>query len=197
MRLSIRELADELRQLSSFSATEGKAVPIGTWRKWGRRVVQKTSEGWKTAPKRASAPSSSLPKKKAQSAVAVVTRDDGHLLMLQRHPREPWMPNKWNLPGGGVDRKETPRAAARREAGEEAGIRIERLKKVGVFDDGEGGDLHVYHAHGHTGTPEINHESSKLKWVHHSAAHKMDVIPVLKPILKHFSKNHGSQIKKR
>jgi 8-oxo-dGTP pyrophosphatase MutT (NUDIX family) len=107
------------------------------------------------------------------------------------------MPGKWNLPGGGIDKKETPSEAAQREAGEEAGIKIRHLKKVGKFGDGEGGDLHVYHAHGHEGTPKINHESHKLKWVHHSQAHKMDVIPVLKPVLRHFSKEHGSKIKKK
>jgi len=197
MELSIQELIDELRQIAGSSVIEGKPVPVGAWRRWGMRVMRKTAEGWKVAPKRASASSSTPPKKRSQSAVAIVTRDDGHVLMLQRHPREPWMPGKWNLPGGGVDKSETPRAAARREAGEEAGVRIKRLKKVGKYGDGDGGDLHVYHAHGHAGTPQINHESGALKWVHHSDAHKLDVIPVLRPILKHFSKEHGSKIGKK
>lgn len=189
MASHLRSLIGELRQLS-----EGKGIPVGSWRRWGKRVVRKTANGWETAPKPSAVPKE---KKKSKAALAIVTRDDGHLLMLKRHAREPWMPKKWNLPGGGVDKDETLKQAARREAGEEAGVSVRRLKKVGKFDDGEGGELHVYHAHGHEGTPRVNHESSKLRWVHHSKAHEMNVIPVLKPILKHFSDHHGKKIDKK
>ena len=104
------------------------------------------------------------------------------------------MPNKWNLPGGGVGRKEKPRDAARREAREEAGVKLGKLKKIGKFNIGDKEDLHVYHAHGHEGTPEHNFESKKLRWVHHSRAHKMRVVPSLKKILKHFSQKHAKKM---
>lgn len=184
MSVTLRTLVVELRRLGTgfrFPLTEGKAFPVGAARRWGKRCVKKTPTGWVTAPARSDSD-------KRDSAATIITRDDGRVLMLQRGDREPWMPGKWNLPGGGLGREERPLAAAKRETREEAGVKIRKLRKVGKFSLGDGTSLHVYHAHGYEGAPVINFESKKLKWVHHSKAHRMDVLSRLRPILKHFSR---------
>ncbi|MGI5213480.1 NUDIX domain-containing protein [Plantactinospora sp. CA-290183] len=51
------------------------------------------------------------------SAGALFVDHDGRVLLV-----DPTYKRFWNLPGGGVDAGETPRAACRREVGEELGL---------------------------------------------------------------------------
>lgn len=44
------------------------------------------------------------------------------VLLVQRGPTAPWAPNLWGLPGGYVERGETPTDAVVRELSEEVGI---------------------------------------------------------------------------
>ncbi|MBW3558164.1 MAG: NUDIX domain-containing protein [Proteobacteria bacterium] len=62
---------------------------------------------------------------------ALVTDRDGRVLLLEHS----YVPG-WHLPGGGVDRDETPEAAAARELVEEAGVRpAERPRLLSVHDN--------------------------------------------------------------
>lgn len=71
---------------------------------------------------------------KRQTAMVAGTRE-GKVLILRRSHRERWMPGRWNLPGGGIDHPaETPRAAARRECQEEAGITPDNLRLLARVD---------------------------------------------------------------
>ena len=57
------------------------------------------------------------------AASVIVLRDAPlQVLMLRRHGGASFMPNAWVFPGGVVEGEETPRQAAAREAGEEAGV---------------------------------------------------------------------------
>jgi 8-oxo-dGTP pyrophosphatase MutT (NUDIX family) len=53
---------------------------------------------------------------------------DGDLVLLVRHT---YGPREWDLPGGGIKRRERPATAAQREMHEELGIRIEGLRNTG------------------------------------------------------------------
>ena len=64
-------------------------------------------------------------------ACAWIEREDGHVLMTEARMG-------WTLPGGGIERGETPQQAALREAWEEAGVRGEVAGEGWTLDDGAG-----------------------------------------------------------
>ena len=118
-----------------------------------------------------------------QSA-AVAVEQDGKILLLKRGSTAPWMPGKWNLPGGGVDSGETPEKAARREAAEEASIRVGKMQLLTKANLGkEVGDVFFFHSTDFSGKPKINWESSALKWVPKADAPGYPLVPGIKPAL--------------
>lgn len=64
-------------------------------------------------------------------ACAWVEREDGHVLMTEARMG-------WTLPGGGIERGETPQQAAVREAWEEAGVCGEVAGESWTLEDGAG-----------------------------------------------------------
>lgn len=65
-----------------------------------------------------------------RSSVVVPIGPSGRVLVLRRGPTDPWMPGRWNYPGGKVDPGEDPYEAALRELSEEAGFHIPRSRLV-------------------------------------------------------------------
>jgi 8-oxo-dGTP pyrophosphatase MutT (NUDIX family) len=66
--------------------------------------------------------------KKKRGALAVIVNEDDKVLIVKRSPfRGSWMPNKHGLIGGGIEKGEEPIDAARREAIEESGLKIEHF----------------------------------------------------------------------
>jgi 8-oxo-dGTP diphosphatase len=62
-------------------------------------------------------------------ALAVVKDMSGHVLLVRSARR----PNRWELPGGEVEKNESPVAAVCREVDEETGIQIEAPELVGIY----------------------------------------------------------------
>ena len=56
-------------------------------------------------------------------AVAALVRD-GLVLMVHRHPCRQWYPDCWDLVGGHVEDRESPREAVIRECFEELGVHV-------------------------------------------------------------------------
>jgi len=78
------------------------------------------------------------------TAAVVIVRNN-KALILQRGYTAPWMPGKWNLPGGGIDQGETPIKAAKREALEETSINLNSYNLVSIsVDDGGGWVLETF-----------------------------------------------------
>ena len=58
-------------------------------------------------------------------ATVILANDAGHILMQHRDASAPTSPNKWSLPGGGIEEGETAEEGARRELLEETGLQVD------------------------------------------------------------------------
>jgi 8-oxo-dGTP pyrophosphatase MutT (NUDIX family) len=116
------------------------------------------------------------------AAGVVVENLDGKILLLKRGPTAPWMPGKWNTPGGNVDPGENPAAAARREVLEEAGLRVGDMQLLTTLRQG-GGKAYMFHTTDWSGTPRHDWESTDLRWVSKGDAPRYDLIPGVNRVL--------------
>lgn len=117
-------------------------------------------------------------------AVAVVVEDlRGRVLLLLRGATDPWMPGRWNLPGGKIDPGETPYAAALRETREEADLRVYALSLVAQIDG-----LCVFRADDWHGRVRLlDGEHSRSAWVPKEIAWTWDLIPKHREVLRRFA----------
>lgn len=72
------------------------------------------------------------------SAFAVIVREEYVLLVRARRRR------RWQLPGGGLKRRESPLEALRREVDEETGLRARVQVLSGAYLRSDGSYAHVY-----------------------------------------------------
>jgi len=98
---------------------------------------------------------------------ATIVIEDGKALILKRGPTAPWYPNYWNLPGGGIDPGESPKAAAKRELEEEIGIAPRNIRFLDkVYDHKEDFTLWTYVAEGYRGRLLLDKsENTEYAWV--------------------------------
>jgi 8-oxo-dGTP diphosphatase len=121
------------------------------------------------------------------SASILVDRQD-RVLLLRRGPTAPWMPGRWNLPGGNIDPGETPREAAVREAKEEVGVHIQDLSPLSVVeDDGWAAAFFVSrYWSGSAGLMWTNGilENDKMVWASAYDALALDLVPPVRRALE-------------
>ncbi len=77
-----------------------------------------------------------------RSSVIVVAFDEAGRVLLVRHS---YGPPAWSLPGGGMDRGETPEQAAEREIREELGCGLAEITPVDASDERIAGSLDRQH----------------------------------------------------
>jgi mutator protein MutT len=118
-----------------------------------------------------------------RSAAAIIQRGDGRVLLLQRGPTAPWMPNLWNLPGGCIEPGETPAQAAVRETAEETGLHVRALRPFTRTRDPDGYTLYVFQAAVWPGRVVLDHESQDFAWVPRESAYQVDLAPPLPDVL--------------
>lgn len=75
-------------------------------------------------------PDADRPALHSVSVAAVIVRDDGRILAIQRRDNDDWQP-----PGGVVERHETITSALVREVEEEAGVTVKPVALTGVYKD--------------------------------------------------------------
>ena len=67
-------------------------------------------------------------KELSKNAVAVIVNEDNKILLLKRSDYEDqWMPDKWALVGGGIEKGEDAETACKREIEEETGLVIKKF----------------------------------------------------------------------
>ena len=118
------------------------------------------------------------------SAAAILFDDDGRALILQRGSTAPWMPLRWNLPGGGIDAGETAEDAAVREAQEEAGLTPQAPSLLTELEYAPGRLLAVFVAESYVGKLAVNWESCAHAWVRESQLSSYEFVPTVEDALR-------------
>ena len=119
-------------------------------------------------------------------SVAVIVEDSrGRVLLLQRGLTDPWMPGRWNLPGGGVEYGESEKAAGMRETYEEAGLRVYALSPVTEIASSNQPSLVVLRADDWDGRVRLlDGENVRSAWVPRQVAWTWDLIPPHREVLR-------------
>ena len=120
-------------------------------------------------------------KKKQKNCVAVIVNNDNKILLLKRGKGAPWMPNKWSLVGGKIDKKETPLQAVEREIMEETGLKAKKFTKSFAIERHGDSIEHVF-ACRYEGEPtdiELDDENSNYGWYDVSEMEYLDNVPHL------------------
>jgi 8-oxo-dGTP pyrophosphatase MutT (NUDIX family) len=114
----------------------------------------------------------------------VVENAQGRVLLLLRGPTDPWMPGRWNLPGGKIEPGETVHEAARRETLEETSLRVFTLSPLMRI-----GGMAVLRADDWTGHVRLaDGEHSRWTWVPKELAWTWDLIPSHRKVLRRFAR---------
>ncbi|MEI7961677.1 MAG: NUDIX domain-containing protein [archaeon] len=129
--------------------------------------------------------------KSAKSAViseAVISTSNGILLLRRSNSSNLYL-GKWQLPGGKVERGETPQKALRREIFEETGCKCAKMKLIKKLDFSEmyrgkvsKVNLNVYSCK-LDGNIFLSGDHSKVKFVKKSKIKKNHLAPVSKKAL--------------
>jgi|TARA_A100000172_G_scaffold29850_1_gene17774 phosphoglycolate phosphatase len=111
------------------------------------------------------------------SAVLIID-DQNRLLILLRAKEAHWMPHKWGLPGGRIERGENSAGAAVRETKEETDLNLwtSDLTSLRQFNTKH---VDLFYATNYTGTVHIDFEHEDFKWVTREEIEKYDTTPNL------------------
>jgi len=123
-------------------------------------------------------------------AGVIVITNDKKVLLLKRGPTAPWMPNKWGLPGGKVEQRESSAEAAARELQEEAGLLVRQndLKFLTVKMEGDV-FFSYFVAHEddveapHSGRVKLNYEHTQAAFVTKDELSRYDLVPRTKEVI--------------
>jgi len=117
-----------------------------------------------------------------KNAVAVIVNNDNKILLLKRGKGAPWMPSKWGLVGGGVEKGETPQKAVSREIKEETGLEIDKFIKTFSIQRKSDSIEHVF-ACRYDGDPtdiSLNdEENTNYGWYDIDEMNYLDIVPNL------------------
>jgi len=120
-------------------------------------------------------------KEKSKNSVAVIVNTDNKILLLKRGEKASWMPSKWSLVGGGIEKNETPQQAVEREIEEETGLEIKKFTKSFTIERHAESIEHIF-ACRYNGEPTditLDKENSNYGWYDTSEMEYLDIVPHL------------------
>jgi 8-oxo-dGTP diphosphatase len=117
-----------------------------------------------------------------KNAIAVIVNNENKILLLKRADEEDtWMPNKWALVGGGVEKGETPEKAVKREIQEETGLDVKKFVNSFTIQRHKSSIEHVF-ACRYDGEPTdvvLDHENTNYGWFDVQEMKFLDIVPHL------------------
>jgi ADP-ribose pyrophosphatase YjhB (NUDIX family) len=119
---------------------------------------------------------------KQKNAVAVIVDKDNKILLLKRgKDPEIWMPGKWALVGGAIEKGESPQKAVEREILEETGLEIDKFVKTFSIQRNPNSIEHIF-ACRYNGDPTeitLNGENTNYGWYSVDEMKYLDIVPNL------------------
>jgi 8-oxo-dGTP diphosphatase len=118
-----------------------------------------------------------------KNVVAIIVNEDNKILLLKRSSDPKiWMPSKWALVGGGIEKDETPLQAIKREIQEEIGLEIDKFIKTFTMNRNAGSIEHMF-ACRYDGDPtdiRLNEENTNYGWYDVDEMKYLDTVPHLR-----------------
>ena len=120
-----------------------------------------------------------------KKVTAAILIKDGKILIAKRKADD-WQANKWEFPGGTVERNETPQACLKREIQEEFGINVSvgRILGESIYHYDHGSiKLLAYRVHWKSGKIALN-DHADYRWVSAKQLVEYDFAPADIPFVE-------------
>lgn len=117
-----------------------------------------------------------------KNAIAVIINNDNKILLLKRSSFEKqWMPNKWGLVGGGIEKDESPKEACKREIKEETGLDINNFTDALKIQRKKDSIEHIFACKydGDLTDITLNNENVSYGWFDMNEMSFLDTVPHL------------------
>jgi len=113
-----------------------------------------------------------------KGSVVLILDEQGRLLLLKRSMKSRWMPGKWGLPGGKIERGENAKGAAIRETKEETDLDLKApdVKHIARYSNKT---VDFFYAKSYTGEVRIDFEHDDFEWVARTDINYYDTVPDL------------------
>tara|TARA_R110000824_G_scaffold122742_4_gene280146 strand:- start:1205 stop:1591 length:387 start_codon:yes stop_codon:yes gene_type:complete len=109
-------------------------------------------------------------------AVAVIFDKEGRVLIALRPKEDRWMPAKWALVGGKLNKGESPIEAVIREVEEETTLKINNPVEFYISKNGE---VVYFFVRDYEGTVSLDFEHDDYAWVYPENLTNYDIVPGL------------------
>ena len=117
-----------------------------------------------------------------KNAIAVIVNEDNKILLLKRaEEKDTWMPLKWALVGGGIEKGESPEKAVKREIEEETGLEIKKFINSFSIQRNKDSVEYVFICR-YKGEPTditLNDENTNYGWFDIQEMKFLDIVPHL------------------
>jgi 8-oxo-dGTP pyrophosphatase MutT (NUDIX family) len=114
-----------------------------------------------------------------KASMVVILDDSGRALILKRSSGPQWMPEKWALAGGHIEKGESPKDAAIRETKEETNLDL-----VHIHELEQRGQVMMYYSTSYSGGVKIDFEHTDWAWASYDELTNYDTTPKLKETVK-------------